>query len=254
MGGTLLVETPSAAVRLLRMNRPERRNALNTRQLQAIATALQEAEADETCRVVVLTGLPTVFAAGADIDEIAALDSQTALTDPRLAAWAVIRSFPKPLIAAVEGWCLGGGLELAMACDLLIAGEGAQFGLPEVKLGLMPGAGGTALLPRLVGKAMAMRLALTGLPISAQQALAGGLAAEVVPDGAALDRCLELAAAMAANGPAALRLVKRSVLAAFQTPLAEGLALERALFATLQTGAEKQEGIAAFREKRPPRF
>jgi enoyl-CoA hydratase len=254
MGGTLLVETPSAAVRLLRMNRPERRNALNTRQLQAIATALQEAEADEACRVVVLTGLPTVFAAGADIDEIAALDSQTALTDPRLAAWAVIRSFPKPLIAAVEGWCLGGGLELAMACDLLIAGEGAQFGLPEVKLGLMPGAGGTALLPRLVGKAMAMRLALTGLPISAQQALAGGLAAEVVPDGAALDRCLELAAAMAANGPAALRLVKRSVLAAFQTPLAEGLALERALFATLQTGAEKQEGIAAFREKRPPRF
>lgn len=250
----LLSDRPHPAVLCLRMNRPARRNALNTDQLQRIAAALAGAAADPACRAVVLTGDTTAFAAGADIDEIAGLDAQSALSDPRLLAWAAIRSFPKPLLAAVEGWCLGGGLELAMACDLMVVGEGAQLGLPEVKLGLMPGAGGTALLPRLVGKAMAMRLALTGLPISAGEAVACGLAAEKVESGAALARCLTLAEAIAANGPQAVALVKRSVHAAFQMPLTEGLAYERSLYATLQTGPEKAEGIAAFKGKRPPVF
>ncbi|MFD2262203.1 enoyl-CoA hydratase-related protein [Lacibacterium aquatile] len=250
----VLVEHPTPAILTLRLNRPERRNALNTALLGELAVALKIAAADETCRAVILTGGDGLFAAGADLDEIIDLTPQSALTDPRLASWAAIRSFPKPLLAAVEGFCLGGGLELALACDLIIVGAGAQLGLPEVKLGLMPGAGGTALLPRMVGKSLAMRLALTGLPIDADQAVAGGLAAEAVDAGGALTRCLELAEAIAANGPVAVSQVKRSILNAFQMPAAEALVQERALYAGLQGGAEKAEGIAAFKGKRRPAF
>lgn len=254
MDALVKIEQPQPGILCLRLNRPERRNALNTALLAELAAALKTAEADSAIRAVILTGGESYFAAGADLDEIIDLTPQSALTDPRLLSWAAIRAFPKPLLAAVEGWCLGGGLELALACDLIVAGEGAQLGLPEVKLGLMPGAGGTALLPRMVGKSMAMRLALTGLPIDATQALQAGLVAEVTGPGGAFARVLELAGAIAANGPNAAAAIKRSVLNAFQMPAAESLAYERMLYAGLQGGAEKAEGIAAFKEKRRPAF
>src|SRR5262245_57706571 len=207
----LLVDRSGGAVWLLTLNRPAARNALNTPLLAALAGALAEAEADAALRCVVLTGGPDCFAAGADIGELAEKDGIGALSDPRAAHWSAVRRFPKPLIAAVNGWCLGGGNELVLACDIVIAGEGASFGQPEVNLGVLPGAGGTQLLPRFLGKSVTMKLVLGGAPIAAAEALACGLVAEVVPAADTIARALDLAGRIATKPPLAVRLAKEAV-------------------------------------------
>ena len=168
--------------------------------------------------------------------------------------WRTIATFPKPLIAAVCGYALGGGCELALACDLIVAGNNAQFGQPEVNLGIIPGAGGTARLARTLGKALTMQMVLTGQPISAKAALAAGIAVEVDEPESALARAVELASVMAAKAPLAVRLAKEAVLRAFELPLSEALAAERHAFALLAASHDRNEGIAAFLEKRPPKF
>ncbi len=250
----LIREMPAEGVLLLRLNRPEKRNALTTPLLQAIAAALDGANGDDSVRVVVVTGDDKVFAAGADLDELAASTNADTIENPRFQAWARIRACAKPMIAVVEGWCLGAGLELMMRADLVVAGVGARFGQPETNLGIMPGAGGTSVLPRLVGRSLAMEMVLTGEPISAHRALAAGLIARTVPDGGALSAALALATSLASRAPDALRTAKASILAADDQPLRHQLISEREAFVSLLSSAEKQEGIAAFREKRSPRW
>lgn len=246
----LIIERVEEAVLLIRLNRPEKRNALATDLLGAVADALDEAERDETLRCVVITGSDKFFAAGADINEMASRATAGALCDPRPAIWGRIRNFPKPLIAAVEGWSLGAGNELVMCCDLVIAGQGAKFGQPETNLGIIPGAGGTAVLPRLVGRARAMRMVLLGDPLSAQEAQVAGLVTEVVEDGVALGVALSMASRLAGRAPLSMRQGKALVKAAFEMPLTAHLAMERQAFSALFGTADKAEGVSAFLEKR----
>ncbi|WCT72454.1 enoyl-CoA hydratase-related protein [Sphingomonas naphthae] len=248
----LLIERPGEAITLLRLNRPDRRNAIATPLLAAIADALDEAARDDAVRAVVITGSVKVFAAGADIGEMADKTAVGALADVRPALWARLRAFPKPLVAAVEGWCLGAGNELLMCCDLAVAGAGAKFGQPETNLGIMPGAGGTATLPRLVGRTAAMKMVLLGDPIDAAEARALGLIAAVVADGGALDEALAWATRLATRAPLALRQAKAMVTAAFDLPHQAHLQAERQAFALLFSTADKAEGVAAFLERRPP--
>jgi len=237
----------------LRLNRPERRNALNTALLADLAAALQAAAHDAEVRVVCLAGAGGHFAAGADIDEIAAKGSAEGAADPRKASWAAIRAFPKPLVAAVDGYCLGGGCELALMADLVVAGHDARFGLPETGLGIIPGAGGTQRLTALVGRARAMRMILLGEIIDARTARDWGLAAFVAEGSAAADTAA-LADTIAGRAPLALAAAKRAVIDAAEGPLADGLAAERRAFEALLDTADKAEGIAAFRARRDPAF
>lgn len=239
---------------LLRLNRPEKRNALATDLLSRIGDALDQAAFDTSVRVVVITGSDRIFAAGADINELAERDTAGALSDPRPALWARIRGFSKPLIAAVEGWSLGAGNELVMCCDLVVAGQGAKFGQPETNLGIIPGAGGTAILPRLVGRSRAMKMVLLGDPLSATEAMAAGLVAEVTEDGQALATALELAARIAGRAPLAMQQGKAMVRASFETHQAAHLVMERQAFSALFGTADKCEGTAAFFEKRDPQW
>ncbi len=250
----LLASDPKPGIRLLTLNRPQARNALSTALLGAIAGALDAASADAGVRAVVLTGGETVFAAGADLRELAERDAASALLDARVAHWATIRRFPKPLIAAVCGYAVGGGCELAMACDIVIAGESARFGQPEINLGLVPGAGGTQRLARLVGQQRAMKLVLTGEVIAAAEARQAGLVAETAPDGQVLARALAVAETIAAKPTLAVRLAKEAVGLARDMPLEAGLAFERKAFAALIATPDFREGVAAFLEKRPPKF
>jgi enoyl-CoA hydratase len=254
LGDNPLVISEAEGVRILRLDRPERRNALSTALLQAVAAALQAAAYNPACFVAIVTGSHDVFAAGADIGEIEMLDSDDPVDSSRFLAWQSIRAFPKPLVAAVEGWCLGAGLELAMAADIVVAGEGAQFGQPETNLGFIPGGGGTGLLTRRVGRALSGMMILTGMPIGADRALAAGLIAEVVPAGGALERAGELAAILAGRAPLALREAKACIRAADELPLSVHHAEERRRFIALMGTVDKAEGIAAFRERRKPRW
>lgn len=250
----LLVEPVGAHTLLLRLNRPEKRNALATDLLGRIADALDGAAADPAIRAVVITGADRFFAAGADIAELASRDTGGALADLRPAIWTRIRSFAKPLIAAVEGWSLGAGNELVMCCDLVVAGESAKFGQPETNLGIIPGAGGTAVLPRLVGRSRAMRMVLLGDPLSAAEALQAGLVAQVVEDGQALSVATDLATRIAARAPLAMQQGKAMVRATFETHQSAHLLLERQAFSALFGTADKREGTAAFFEKRDPQW
>jgi enoyl-CoA hydratase len=245
-------EIPADGVLLLRLNRPEKRNALATPLLEAIVAALAEADRDDHIRAVVLTGNDKVFAAGADLDELAAATGHDELDSPRFRAWSAIRAFPKPLIAAVEGWCLGAGMELVLRADLVVASEAAHFGQPETSLGIIPGAGGTAILPRLVGRSLAMEMVLTGEPITAERAHFAGLIARVVPDGDAVAHALDLAGKLASRAPGALRAAKASLRQTEELSLDDHLRSERKAFLSLLSGSEKVEGIAAFHEKRSP--
>lgn len=235
----------------LTLNRPAARNALNTALLANLAAALMGAAANASCRAVLLCGAEGNFAAGADIGEIETKTRAEAAADPRKAHWQTIRDFRKPLIAAVDGFALGGGFELALMADLLIAGETARFGLPETNLGLIPGAGGGQRLMSLVGRARASRMVLTGEIIDAVTAEAWGIAAFRC-DGAAVAEGETLAARLAARAPLALQAAKRALVHGAETSLALGE--ERALFEKLLDSADKTEGIAAFRDKRKPEF
>jgi len=250
----VLVERPVAGVLQLTVHRPEVRNALRTQTLAEIAAALDAAAVDDEVKVVVVTGGRDVFAAGADLREMAPLGPVEILTHERQRHWRTVASFPKPTIAAVCGYALGAGCELALACDIVIAGTNAQFGQPEVNLGLIPGAGGTGRLARACGKALAMQMVLTGKPIAAQAALAAGIAVEVDEPESVLSRAIEIATQIAAKPPLAVRLAKEAVLRAFDAPLTEALAAERQAFALLASSHDRNEGIAAFLEKRAPRF
>jgi enoyl-CoA hydratase len=252
---TILIEEQHGQhVLLLRLNRPEKRNALATDLLGALADALDRAAAAADIRAVVITGSEKVFAAGADINELAARNAAGALADPRPAIWGRIRAFAKPLIAAVEGWSLGAGNELVMCCDLVVSGEGAKFGQPETNLGIIPGAGGTAVLPRIVGRSTAMKMVLLGEPLTAQAALSAGLVCDVVDDGNALDEALALAETIAGRPPVAMQQGKAMVRAAFDTHQSAHLVMERQAFAALFGTQDKREGIAAFLEKRAPQW
>ena len=248
------VERPQPAVALITLDRPDARNALSNQLLAAAADALSAMAEDDGVRCAVVTGGPKVFAAGADLKETAGLDAVGAMRNPRAGHWDTIRRFPKPLIAAVNGYALGGGNELAMLADIVIAGETATFGQPEINLGLIPGAGGTQRLPRAVGKSVAMKIILAAEFIDAPTALAAGLIAEVTAPAATIGRALELAATIAAKPPLAVRLAKEAVLAAYEAPLEAGLAAERKAYVTLFGTADMREGVSAFLEKRTPKF
>jgi enoyl-CoA hydratase len=250
----LIAERPADGVLLLTLNRPDARNALRTQTLAEIAARFADAAADDSTRAVVVTGGLQYFAAGADIREMAPLGPIDVLLHERQRHWRAIATFAKPWIAAVNGYALGGGCELALMADIVVAGSNAQFGQPEINLGLIPGAGGTQRLARVAGKALAMRMVLTGKPIDAAAALAAGIAVDVDEPQAALARAIELATIIAAKPALAVRLAKEAVLRAFEAPLAEALAAERQAFALLAASDDRNEGIAAFLEKRPPKF
>jgi enoyl-CoA hydratase len=248
----LLVDRPAENILRVTLHRPDARNALRTQLLEELAAALHAAEADAAVRCVVITGGPKVFAAGADLREMADPQAALALAGRRRVCWQAVRDFPKPLVAAVNGHCLGGGNELAMLCDIVIAGEDAQFGQPEIKLGMIPGSGGTQRLTAAVGKARAMQLVLTGEPLTARDALARGLVSEISADAGA--RALEVAAKVAAHSPLAVRHAKIAVRRAAEDALAGGLAIERQAFVELLASDDRREGVAAFFEKRAPKF
>ncbi len=250
----IIVERPRPGVGLVRLNRPKRLNALNQATMRELATALTEFAQDDGVRAAVITGNERAFAAGADVNEMVGKTSVDMLQSYRFKQWEVVRTFPKPLIAAVSGWCLGGGNELAMSCDMIVASETARFGQPEINLAIMPGAGGTQRLTRAVGKALAMEMVLAGRFLTAQEALDHGLVNYVVPPELYLEKALDLAEQVAAKAPLALQLAKEAVLKAFELPLSEGLEYERKNFYLLFSSQDKEEGISAFLEKRRPEF
>ncbi|MEZ5846979.1 MAG: enoyl-CoA hydratase-related protein [Geminicoccaceae bacterium] len=244
---------PVEGVLLIRFERHAVRNALCTAMLGEIAGILDAAEADAQTGAVVMSG-GEVFAAGADLKEMRDKSAVDALLDPRTHAWRRIAQFPKPLIAAVNGYALGGGLELAMHADIIIAGEGTRLGQPEVNLGIIPGAGGTQRLTQAVGKGLAMKMVLSGELIDAAEALRAGLVAEMVEVERTEERAVELAARIAGKPPLAVRLAKEAVLQASDRALAAGLAFERQAFTMLFATEDRAEGTAAFLEKRKPVF
>jgi enoyl-CoA hydratase len=251
----VLVERDEARkVALVRLNRPKQLNALNGPTMDALCEALEALDRDEAIRCLVVTGNEKAFAAGADIAEMAGASPIDMLRTNRIAQWDRVRRIGKPVIAAVAGWCLGGGCELAMTLDLIVAAESARFGQPEIKIGIMPGAGGTQRLPRAIGKSKAMAMILTGEPITAAEAERIGLVARVVPDELLVSDALDLAAEIATWSPIALRVAKESVNAAYEMPLTDGLAHERRLFYLLFASEDQKEGMAAFLEKREPDF
>ena len=250
----IAVTHPQPGIVLVSLRRPDARNALRNQTLREVAAALDAAGCDDGIRVAVIAGDERYFAAGADIKEMARLGPIDALSDMRPQYWKRIAAFEKPLIAAVNGYALGGGCELVMHADIAIAGKGARFGQPEINLGTIPGAGGTQRLIRTVGKPLAMKMILSGEMIDAPMALAAGLVAEVVDDADTLARAIEAALVIAAKSPLAVRLAKEAVLRSFETGLEAGLAFERKSFSLLAASEDRREGIAAFFEKRRPVF
>ncbi|MFL5640992.1 MAG: enoyl-CoA hydratase-related protein [Chloroflexota bacterium] len=242
-----------AGVALVTLDRPTALNALSFDLLDQLVDALETLDRDPACRAVVITGAGTrAFAAGADIRELEPQTSASLRAGGRFGTWDRLALIGLPMIAAVRGVALGGGCELAMTCDMVVAADDASFGQPEILLGVMPGAGGTQRLTRAIGKARAMELILTGRPMSADEALARGLVTRVVPPEATLDVALELAGLVATMPPLAVRAAKAAVLDASDRPLADGLARERAAFFALFDTDDQAEGMAAFTQKRPP--
>jgi enoyl-CoA hydratase len=250
----LVERQPESRTALVRLNRPKQLNALNGAVMDALCDALEELDRDDEVRAIVVTGNERAFAAGADIGEMASASAVEMLRSNRIGQWDRVRRVSKPVIAAVAGWCLGGGCELAMTLDLIVAGEGARFGQPEIKIGVIPGAGGTQRLTRAIGKSKAMQMILTGEPISAADAERAGLVARVVPDELVVEDALELAATIAKQSPLALRLAKEAVNAAYEMSLSDALTHERRLFYLLFASDDQKEGMAAFLEKRSPDF
>jgi len=252
----VIVETRDRIATVI-VNRPDRLNALNAATVRELDRAFRDVAADEEALGVVLTGAgEKAFVAGADIAELAQMGPIDGVAVSRLGqeAFRFLESMGKPVIAAVNGFALGGGLELALACHLRVAAERARFGLPEVKLGIIPGYGGTVRLPRIVGRGRALELILTGEMIDAAEAHRIGLVNRVVANGTALDEALALMTKILANGPVALRLALESVDHGWDASLRDGLTLESSLFGLLATTGDMREGMTAFLEKREPRF
>jgi enoyl-CoA hydratase len=246
---------PLEGVALVTLDRPEVLNALDTRSLQELVEALEALDGTEAVRAVVITGAgERAFAAGADIKEMADASPVSLSATNSFARWERIRRIRVPVIAAVRGFALGGGCELAMACDLIVAGDDAVFGQPEIKIGVIPGAGGTQRLTRAIGKAKAMELILTGESISAQEAERRGLVSRVVAREETLAEALRLAARIASMPPLAVRAAKEAVNRAFELPLESGLEFERRNFFLLFASEDQKEGMRAFIEKRPARW
>jgi enoyl-CoA hydratase len=242
-------------VALLTLDRPAQMNALNDALLQRLAASLERLDADPACLCVVITGAgDRAFAAGADIKELIDQTPEGLAAGGAFDVWDRIRRFRKPLIAAVRGYALGGGCELAMTCDMIVAGDDAQFGQPEIKIGVIPGAGGTQRLTRAIGKAKAAELILTGRSIDAREADALGLVTSVVPTEATVAAALALAARIAAMPPLAVMAAVAMVRGAFEASLTAGLESERRTFFSLFGSADQREGMAAFVEKRAPRW
>jgi len=252
---TLIVESPEPGVSLIRLNRPQALNALNSQLLSELSQALDAAEADAGVRCLVLTGSDRAFAAGADIKEMSDKSyAQMFVTDFFGPAARRIEGCRKPIIAAVAGYALGGGCELAMLCDFIIAAETAKFGQPEINLGVMPGIGGTQRLPRAVGKAKAMDMVLTARMMDAGEAERCGLVSRVVPAAELISTAMEAAKKIAALSPNSVMIAKELVNAAYETPLSQGVKMERRLFHSLFAFDDQKEGMAAFVEKRPAKF
>lgn len=241
-------------IAVINLNRPEARNALDVATRTQLAEHFAQLGSDETTRVIILTGGEKIFAAGADLRDMVERTPVEMIARRSERLWAPIANCPKPVIAAVNGYALGGGCELAMHADIIVAGEGALFGQPEVKVGIMPGAGGTQRLVRAVGKFRAMKMLMTGEPVSARDALAMGLVSEVVPDDQVFDRALAIAKTIAALPPLAIMQIKEAVLAGEDSSLEAGLALERKSFQLLFATQDQKEGMRAFLEKRKPEF
>ena len=237
-------------VGLVRLNRPKALNALNKALVKELMTALAAFDADPEIGAMVVSGDERAFAAGADIKEMANATAVEMLTQDIIGNFDAIRLIKKPVIAAVSGWCLGGGNELAMSCDMIVASETARFGQPEINLGVMPGAGGTQRLTRAVGKAIAMEMILNNRTLSAAEALQYGLINHLVPVERFLEEAIALAGEIARRAPLALRLAKEAVNQAFETSLSQGLAEERRAFYYLFASQDQKEGMAAFSEKR----
>ena len=242
------------AVGIVTINRPQVRNALNHQTIAELVDALETFDRDDGIRCMILTGDDRAFAAGADITQMADAGAVEVLNDDNFARWARVRAIHKPVIAAVGGYALGGGCELALMCDLLVASETAQFGQPEVKIGIIPGAGGTQRWARTAGKVAAMEAVLTGEPVRAADAHRMGLVNRVVPAGAQLEEAKRLAQLIATRPPLAVRLGKEAVNHAMEVGLGPGLEFERKLFYLLFASEDKREGMRAFLEKRPGRF
>lgn len=241
-------------VALIKLNRPKELNALNLQLMQEIKHALATFDADENIRCIIITGNERAFAAGADIKQMESRTAIDMLIIDQFETWDQIRKTKKPIIAAVSGFALGGGCELAMTCDMIVASESAKFGQPEIKIGIMPGAGGTQRLTKAVGKALAMEMVLTGKFISAEEAMKAGLINRIVPEEIYLDEAVKLAKEICAQSPIAVRLAKESILKAFDTGLQEGLYFERKNFYMCFASEDQKEGMNAFVEKRTPIF
>jgi len=249
-----VTEQKEPFVALIELNRPKELNALNQQLMVELVQALQALDATKNVRSIVLTGNEQAFAAGADIKQMADQNAIDMLLADQFSTWDLIRKIKKPIIAAVSGFALGGGCELSMMCDIIIASESAKFGQPEIKIGTIPGAGGTQRLTKAVGKSKAMELILTGKFFSAQEALSFGLVSKVVPVDSYLTEALTLAKEIAQLSPVAVQLAKETVNRSFETQLDEGLAFERKNFYLSFASADQKEGMKAFIEKRKPNF
>ena len=247
----ILVETHER-VGLMRINRPKALNALDSTVTNELNMAMTDFDRDPGIGAMVITGDERAFAAGADIKEMAESSAVEMLQRDNISAFDEIRKIKKPVIAAVSGWCLGGGNELAMSCDMIVASESARFGQPEINLGVIPGAGGTQRLTRAVGKVIAMEMVLNNRTLTAQEALEFGLVNRVVPVEAYLEQAMGLAQEIAGRAPLALQLGKETVNQAFETTLSDGLAEERRAFYFLFASEDQKEGMQAFVEKRKP--
>ena len=254
MAEPLILVERDEAIAVVLLNRPKQLNALSDELMDELVTALRELDADDSVRCIVLGGSERAFAAGADIGELAQASAIDLYYARRVERWDAIRALWTPLVAAVSGYCLGGGCELALSCDLIVASESAQFGQPETGIGIIPGAGGTQRLTRAVGKATAMDVILSGRFLSAREALAAGLVARVVAREAWLEEAKRVARDIAAKGPVATRLAKESVDRAYEAPLSLGLEYERRLLYLAFASEDAREGLQAFVEKRKPEW
>jgi len=250
----LVIGTQQGRVLTLTLNRPQALNALNTALLIELSGQLQAADTNEDIGAVVITGNQKDFAAGADVKEMATMNAIDLHRDPRVQAWADIARFSKPIIAAVNGFCLGGGCELAMCADYIIAGHKAVFGQPEVKLGIMPGAGGTQRLMRLVGPAKAKQMVLTGATINAKEALQAGLVAETTAAEAVLEKAQSQAKQIARYAPIAVAAIKDCCNKSLDLELQQGLSYERRSYCVVSSSEDRNEGIDAFLNKRKPEY